>query len=198
MMDYQEEYGRLHAKGKYFPGYSITPYVDVIAALVKQHKPERLLDYGCGRGLQYLKRRVHERWGGLLPYGYDIGVSGLDAKPEGTFGGVICTDVLEHIEERDVPGFLDELLSYAEPGGFVFVTISCRPANKSFKDGRNLHLTIKPPSWWKKRLRDADPFSKVQINGGQTVPQPLLHIVAHFDVAGHFNEPETPWNSWVV
>ena len=77
-MDYAEQYGQMHAKGKYFPGYSITPYVGAIAELVKKHQPSRMLDFGSGRGLQYLKRRVHEEWGGLLPHCYDIGVRGLD------------------------------------------------------------------------------------------------------------------------
>lgn len=179
-MDYAAEYGAMHAKGKYFPGFSITPYAPAIAKLVGEHEPDRLLDYGCGRGLQYLRRRVHEEWGGLLPHCYDIGVRGLDEKPTGEFGGVICTDVLEHIAEPDLPGVIDELIAYTKPGGFLFLVISCRPSRKRLPSGGDVHVTVMPPSWWRElllRRLAGDP----------------CHLVAHFDVAGHFDEPEEPW-----
>lgn len=181
-MDYGREYGAMHAKGKYFPGYSIQPYVGAIAKLVEQHATPatRLLDYGCGRGLQYLKRRVHEEWGGILPHCYDIGVNGLDEKPEGEFGGVLCTDVLEHIAERDLPQFIDDLLAYTAPGGFLFLVISCRPSRKKLPGGGDVHVTVRPPSWWRELL----------LKRCEGFPG---HVVAHFDVAGHFDEPEDPW-----
>lgn len=178
-------YRQMHAKGKYFPGFSISPYVDHIAAIVARHCPLKMLDYGSGRGLQYLKRRVHERWGGVLPHCYDIGVNGLDEKPEGTFGGVLCTDVLEHVEERDLPDLLDELFAYAEPEGFLFLVISCRPTKKRLPDGRDVHVTIKPPSWW-----------IATISAAATRKAHRVYVAAHFDVAGHFDEPEHPWESW--
>lgn len=180
-MDYQAAYGALHDGGKYFPGYSIAPYVDAIAALVEQHKPERLCDYGSGQGMQYLKRRVHERWGGLLPHCYDIGVRHLSEKPEGTFGGVICTDMLEHINKPDVPGVLDELVGFVEPGGFLFLVVSCRPTKKKLPDGRDVHLTIEPPEWWIERIKES--------------ARPDIHIVAHWDVSGHFDCDDAPWDS---
>lgn len=181
-MDYSREYGQLHAKGKYFPGFSISPYVPELAKLVEQHKPRSLLDYGSGRGLQYLKRRVHEEWGGLLPYCYDIGVNGLHEKPmaHGPFGGVICTDMLEHIAEADLPGILDDLVGFTKCGGFMFLVISCRPSKKKLPSGGDVHVTVKPPSWWRETLMKA-------LAGAE------LHAVVHFDVAGHFDEPEEPW-----
>ena len=186
-MDYAASYGEMHANGKYFPGFSIAPYVPAIAALVDEHHPNRMLDYGCGRGLQYLKRRVHEEWGGLLPYCYDIGVKGLHEKPEGTFDGVLCVDVLEHIERVDIPDVLDELIAYTDEGGFVFLVISCRPTKKRLPDGRDVHVTIEPPSWWHQQFANAAARNQRRVK-----------LVAHFDVAGHFDEPEEPWEGWLV
>lgn len=179
-MDYREQYGQLHAGGKYFPGFSISPYVPRIAELVREHQAERLLDYGCGRGLQYLKRRVHDQWGGVLPYCYDIGVRGLDEKPEGLFDGVICTDVLEHIERADLPAVLWDLLSYTRVGAFMFLVISCRPSRKKLPRGGDVHVTVEPPSWWKAQLEQAFAGSD-------------LHLVVHFDVEGYFQESDEPW-----
>lgn len=186
-MDYGEAYGQLHAKGKYFPGYSISPYVSPIVQLVGEHRPERMLDFGSGRGLQYLKRRVHEAWGGPLPYCYDVGVNGLHDKPEGTFDGTLCVDVLEHIERADIPGILDELIAYTNPGGFLFLVISCRPTKKRLPDGRDVHVTIQPPSWWHRQFAAAAERN-----------QKRIRLVAYFDVAGHFDEPEEPWEGWLA
>lgn len=147
-MDYGAAYGQMHEAGKRFPGYSLGAYVDSISALVSAHRPDRLLDYGSGKGYQYLARRYHERWGGLLPICYDIGVQQLATKPVGQFGGVICTDMLEHIETPDVPAILDELIGYVAAGGFLFLGISCRPTRKKLPGGGDVHRTIEPPEWW--------------------------------------------------
>lgn len=115
----------------------------------------RLLDYGSGKGHQYLSARIHERWGGPMPYCWDPGVIGLGRRPEGVFDGIICTDVLEHIEARHLPAVLGDIFGYTRPytdelplQPFVYLHICCRPASKSFADGTNFHETVKPPDWW--------------------------------------------------
>jgi hypothetical protein len=184
-MDYAEEYGALHESHKRFPGYSLGAYVEPIGKLIEAHQPDRLLDYGCGKGYQYLARRLHERWGGLLPHCYDVGVSQLSQKPEGTFGGVICTDVLEHIEREDLPGIIDDLLGFTDPNGFLFLGISCRPTRKTLRDGRDVHRTIEPPSWWQAIIK------RRWLDSLSLWDRP--RVVVHWDIAGHFDEPETPF-----
>src|SRR5690349_12127625 len=120
-MDYEGAYGKLHENMKYFPGFSLVDHIEPIKQLVEKHRPESILDYGCGKGYQYLIRRCHEQWGGLLPHCYDIGLPHLRQKPERVFEGVICTDMLEHIEEGDVPGVIAEICGYATK--FVFCSI---------------------------------------------------------------------------
>jgi len=160
-MDYAKTYGAMHNKNaKHFSGYSIKPYVSEIAALVFKHVPGNLLDYGSGKGYQYLALRVHEKWDGMLPVCYDPGVTQLRIKPEGKFDGIICTDVMEHIEEADVDGVLDDIFGFVkideicdEFPSFVFLAIACRPAKrKRLPDGRDVHVTIKPPTWWDAKL----------------------------------------------
>lgn len=151
-MDYAKVYGTMHENNpKHFPGYTSKRYKGKIADLVELHRPLRLIDYGCGKGYQYLGLRIHEAWGGLLPHCYDPAVRQLNVKPEGLFQGLICTDVLEHIEEKDLPGILADMLSFLEPeNSFAFISVSCIPAkNKKLPDGRNVHVTIRPPEWWR-------------------------------------------------
>lgn len=153
-MDYAKTYGAMHDKNaKHFSGYSIKPYVQEIAALVWDRLPRRMLDYGSGKGYQYLALRVQDHWGGILPVCYDPGVVQLRIKPDGKFGGIICTDVMEHIEEADVDEVLAEIFSFADDHAFVFLSIACRPAKrKRLPDGRDVHVTIRPPDWWDAKL----------------------------------------------
>lgn len=114
----------------------------------------RLLDYGSGKGYQYLSHRVHEAWGGILPYCYDPGVAQLNARPTRKFDGIICTDVMEHIDKEDIFDVLGDIMSLVidDSAGFVYFHICCRPAWKHFKDGSNLHKTVEPEAWWEERL----------------------------------------------
>lgn len=153
--NYGEMYAKLHQdKPKYFSGKMSRGQIRAIAELIELVKPDRLLDYGSGKGYQYLVRRVQDHWGGLLPYCYDPGVIQMARKPEGTFAGVICTDVMEHIDPADIDMILADLFASLHPTGpvFAYFHISVREAHKEFDDGENVHLTIQPPEWWDKRL----------------------------------------------
>lgn len=164
--DYATIYSQLHRQEKAFTGRSIRVSVPTIAELVADLQARmderyaearpRLLDYGCGKGWQYLALRVHEAWGGILPHCYDIGVRGLsEPAPAQSFHGVICTDMLEHIAPDDIDGVLADIFSKLIPGGraFAHFSIACRPAKKELPDGRNIHLTVKPPPFWVDRLK---------------------------------------------
>lgn len=189
-MDYAKEYGAMHESHKRFPGYSLGAYVDSVAKLIEEHEPDRLLDYGSGKGYQYLARRLHERWPGqLLPYCYDIGVSQLSQKPEGQFGGVLCTDMLEHIEREDLPTIMDELIGYVAEGGFLFLGISCRPTRKTLPGGGDVHRTIERPDWWARLIVQ-------RLNG---LGRGTLVVRAEFDLGDppHFPDAKPdPWVNW--
>lgn len=164
VIDYGKLYTAMHEdRPKLFAGDSLLHHVDAIAELVRETGAKTLLDYGSGKGFQYLAKRAHEAWGGILPVCYDVGVRQLSERPAGTFSGVICTDVLEHIAEEDVDGVLADIFSYAE--SFVFLAISCRPAKKFFPDGRNVHLTVKEPGWWDRKINRLErPGFSIQVS----------------------------------
>jgi hypothetical protein len=157
-LDYGALYADLHdaSGGKFFAGK--VRGLEKVIELVQRTKPQRLLDYGCGKGYQYLARRQHESWGGLLPYCYDIGVRQLSERPEGKFDGVICCDMMEHIDGPDVDRVLDDVFGFSsvrqEAESFVYFHISCIPSRgKTLPDGRNVHLTLEAPEWWNSRLQ---------------------------------------------
>ena len=147
-----ELYRRTHGQNqKRFLGYTTKLYVEPIKILIEASGAKTLLDYGCGKGYQYLgPRRVHEHWGGILPYCYDPGVMGLDEKPQRSFDGVICCDVMEHIPEELLAETLSEIFSYARK--FVLFGIAPVPSHKLLADGSNSHMTVRPSAWWMKIL----------------------------------------------
>lgn len=157
--DLYREYHATHHKA--LTGKLTAPYVKAIGELVDAQRASypRLLDYGSGKGYQYLADRVQEQWHDFLPVCYDPGVRQLSRRPEGTFHGVICTDVLEHIEEEHLPEVLRDIFAYANADGepFVFLAICCRPACKQFADGRNFHFTVKPSDWWRELINPLKP-----------------------------------------
>ena len=144
-----------------------------------------LLDYGCGKGMQYEPHRVTVPgagvFDGVLDYWdvdevrcYDHCFERYSTLPEGQFDGVISTDVLEHCPEEDVPWMIAEIFGYARR--FVFVSIACYPARKKLPTGDNAHITLKPAGWWLDRLEtvaarrpDVRYFAAIVVEGGRTL-----------------------------
>lgn len=143
------QYRRMHLDG-HFDGYTTSKFVGRIAERVQDSGAKTLLDFGSGKGHQYLVARCHELWG-VLPHCYDPAVPGLDAPPPGMFDGCIAIDVLEHIPEGDeLDAALDTILGRARK--FAFVTVCPRPARKTLPDGANCHVTVKPIEWWREKI----------------------------------------------
>lgn len=149
--DYRALYGNFHRMYKNLAGFSTGKIAREVKRLVDIVKPERMLDYGCGKGMQYLHQRLHESWGGMLPYCYDIGVPAISTKPEGVFEGILCCDVMEHIDPQDVDEILDDIFISTNPDRLSFVAfqIDIHPSKKVFKETmEDLHLCVQPPEWW--------------------------------------------------
>jgi hypothetical protein len=153
-----EQYRQMHIGEKTFAGGLHNDFVIEISDLVGRHLPKTMLDYGSGKGRQYIykvrgeARHQYKAWD-VLPHCYDPGVLAFSEKPTKQFDGVICTDVAEHIPPEDVPWFLADVISYAKK--FVFFVIFVEPAKKSLPDGRNAHLTVERPTWWHSKLEAA-------------------------------------------
>lgn len=164
-------YRQMHEQGAHgsapeqtFPGLSLPPQAGAIKQLIDRFGARTILDYGCGKGLQYqpmsLKNEatgeswpdMRHFWGVQSITCYDPAYEPFMTLPEGRFDGVICTDVLEHCPQEDMAWILEELFAYAR--GFVFANIACYPAKKTLPNGENAHCTIQPPQWWAGHIRE--------------------------------------------
>ena len=145
-MKYLSQYRTLHAAGK-FPGVSIMPFVGDIAELVGEYQSKTILDFGCGKGLQYSRDKIFKAWGNHPPTLYDPAVEAFAVKPVGQFDGVISTGMLEHVPIDELDAVVTDIAAYAKQ--WVFLSVCCRPAKSlRFPDGQNIHVTIKPFPWW--------------------------------------------------
>lgn len=145
------QYRIMHRHPGYFRGLTTLKYSDVIMRLVHKYKVKEILDYGCGKGEQYhAPHNLAKMWGVRVGL-YDPGVPEFSSLPDGSFGGVICCDVMEHIPEAYVDSVLREIFDRATR--FVFFAIATDAATKQLPDGQNCHLTIRPKEWWSDKIR---------------------------------------------
>lgn len=153
MSDLRPLYRAMAEQGENFHGLSIVQHRDQIKRLIEKHGASTLLDFGCGRGDAYwIPHYLHRYWGVPRPELYDPSFDSHDKLPMTghQFDGVLCSDVLEHIPAEDVDEFIAGLFGYAKK--FVWASVCCRAAKKTFPDGTNLHVTIQPLGWWKRRF----------------------------------------------
>ena len=165
-VDLLAEYKELHKDPKYFNGICLITHLNTVGNIMFKEGAKSLLDYGCGKGILYHETKcqtmkINKKGQALsrplqkifnLDYHalYDPAYPEHSKLPKGKYDAVICTDVIEHIDEKDVDWILEEIFSYARK--FVLLTIACYKALKTFKDGRNVHVNVKPQKYWKDKL----------------------------------------------
>lgn len=145
------QYRQMAADGTNFRGLSILQHKKRIAELVRSYGARNLLDYGAGAGDAYrsphrLHRELGLRWFEVTLY--DPAFPTHNEKPLGKFDGVLCSDVLEHVpvDDDQLDELIRDLFGYARK--FVWASVCCRPAKKTFADGTNVHVTLEPMAWW--------------------------------------------------
>jgi 2-polyprenyl-3-methyl-5-hydroxy-6-metoxy-1,4-benzoquinol methylase len=124
--------------------------------------PKTAIDLGYGTGR--LVRQWHDE--GIDGYGVDISENAADRQIMLDLGDHliigplwdftppmrcdigVCADVLEHIPEERVD---DVLRNIARSCKTAFLKIACF---ESHWDGLKLHMTVRDPAWWIKRVAD--------------------------------------------
>ena len=152
-----EQYKALHKHKDFCRGSAIKGYFKEIKSLIDRTESKTLLDYGCGKAMHYsngiLEGPNWDKEWGVEATLYDPGVEKFEKKPEGKFDILICTDVLEHVEDPEE--VVRELFTYPTKGAFI--QISTVPSDMSnwkrrLLDGRPLHISIYPQEWWIKLI----------------------------------------------
>ena len=150
-------YREMADSGVQFRGLSLLNNADQVGKFIRRLHAQTVLDYGTGAGDAYRSpHKIYKTWG--LPISsitlYDPSFKRHEKKPDRRFDVVVCSDVLEHITEDEVPRFIADLFNHAKLG--VWASVCCRPAKKVFPGTDiNLHCTIKPMEWWREQFAAA-------------------------------------------
>ena len=114
-----------------------------------RYNAKTILDYGCGKGLQYQEPlpygmlsgeampenqwQTFDQYLGVTVYRYDPCVSAFETPPppDAKFDGVICTQVLNSIPDADMPWVRHTLESHAAK--FCFIGLNFQRSAKSKK-----------------------------------------------------------------
>ena len=121
-------------------GTSGSMYTTDVLWVYANVEAQNILDYGAGKGR--LRKSLPES---LDVREYDPAIQNIAMRPSKA-DLVTCTDVLEHIEPDCLAEVLEDINNLSMKG--VFLSVSCRPAKKFLKDGRNAHLIVEKPMWW--------------------------------------------------
>jgi len=136
--EYRKQNADLHQSNKEY-GTSGAKHAKTVAEIAEMIQAEAILDYGCGK--QTLAKALPQ----YTVRGYDPAIPGLDIPPKPA-DLVVCTDVLEHIEEECLEEVLFDLHMLTKK--VLFITVATRPAKKKLPDGRNAHINLKSYRKW--------------------------------------------------
>lgn len=113
------------------------------------------LDYGCGKEsfISSLRAEFPQLVAGKAYLAYDPAVPHRREKPQTQVDVTISTDVLEHIEPEYLDAVLAEIKAITRKR--VYFNIAIKPSGDILPDGRNAHLIVQPPEWWRATLEKA-------------------------------------------
>ena len=138
-------------------GTAAKNYFDHLWPFLESQSTTSILDYGCGKSelQKFLPFEIQQ---------YDPAIPRFSRPPKPA-KVVVCSDVMEHVEEDRVDTVLDHIQSLARQS--VYFGISVVPASNQLPDGRNRHITLRSRVWWLERLlKRWEPISYTWMDNG--------------------------------
>ena len=142
--EYVEELKILHNKKT----FGVTKGIPlVVNKLIEEKNIKSFLDFGAGKG--GTSEYIRNQYPNVLLHTFDPATfpNPLPEEVELTYS----SDVLEHVEEHLLDETLQDLCKRSTR--YQYHLIACHPAKKRLSDGRNAHLIIEDPQWWKDKIQ---------------------------------------------
>jgi cyclopropane fatty-acyl-phospholipid synthase-like methyltransferase len=143
--EYQKQLTTMHGQGQFVRG---SKSLSAVRPFLDQYQPTTILDFGCGHGA--LIAAIEEAYPQIRAEGYDPGNANHCHIPKKSFDAIVSADVFEHIEPEHLDATLQLIGSKILRAGWF--RIACYPAKKHLPDGRNAHLIVESPAWWREKV----------------------------------------------
>lgn len=143
--EYQAQLAKMHSRGQFVRGSKI---LGAVRPFIDQYLPASIMDFGCGHGA--LIASISQTYPNIQVDGYDPGNPKHNTIPKRSFDAIVSADVFEHIEPEHLASTLQLISDKIQVAGWF--RIACYPAKKHLPDGRNAHLIVESPAWWRKQL----------------------------------------------
>lgn len=126
---------RHHATSKTWSGKLVVAHAPFIKAVLRHYGCETLLDYGCGKGIQYRGpvvqgQTLRDYWGVEIVL-YDPAVPEYDAEPNGWYDAVLMTHTMGTIPTCDYPLLFGRLHEIAGAGRIIYIGEKIGPTRKT-------------------------------------------------------------------
>ena len=175
---------------QFSPGLQLSEHINFLE-FFKQNGVVTVLDAGIGSG-KLCKKMIGL---GFDCHGLDIADNCLDADlhalkdkiltigtlwdgtlfEENSFDAVVCTDVLEHIQENHVDAVLANFHRWTRK--FVFLQVALYDDVFGAKVGAPLHLTVKPKTWWDERVADFTILKDYALKGADNTEKYAVYVL---------------------
>lgn len=111
-----------------------------IKELTERFNVSSVIDYGCGKGA------LSKSLPGLDWREYDPAIPGKDTPPTMAADMVVCTDVLEHVEEEYLEEVLEHIMELIGRVGYLIISLI--RGGRKLPDGSPAHRLIKSSHEW--------------------------------------------------
>lgn len=154
-------------------------FLDVEYAWKRLGGGKRGIDYGCGEATLTKKAMngtslSHVKW-----QLYDPCIPKYSTEPVPA-DIVVCTDVMEHVEEECVPAVLAHIRYLGRKGAFFHIVTKL--AGQVLPDGRNAHITVKRHEWWQEQLEQHWPRVEFFSSRYKRTTKGHLYVCCHTEV----------------
>jgi hypothetical protein len=164
-----ESVKKFHLENKTYSGGGTLGYAHDIKELAEKYNPKSLLDYGCGKGLQYESGSIIAFGNDQLTFDKFIGVESVykfdpcvekfkEHPPTGAkFDAIIAIQSLTAIPDADMPLIVKQLESMTNKFCFIGTNLKTGKTKKGNglenKDPYFLGNRL-DPKWWKEQFKD--------------------------------------------
>lgn len=142
-----------HKTHKTWAGKGTFQYTDHLLFLRKKYNATSMLDFGCGKGVQFIDNKLQNIVGCEIE-GYDPCIHGLDKWPTGKWDIVYSLDAITAVDDQDMRWLFESFSTWATKA--IFISSQTSNLGKSPKQDvqKNFNVSSRNLTYYKTLLSD--------------------------------------------